>query len=146
LIRIKKVLVATDFSEPSFAALRSGHELARTFEATLEVLHVADNVYVMYGAEVHAPAIPELQQEIEAAVQRQVDDRLTDAGVGFTARTTAWPPSSRSLSPARFLSFPTRCCRGTAASGCDRALRGVFTSTYGGVSCRAYWGCCYSSR
>jgi nucleotide-binding universal stress UspA family protein len=41
------------------------------------VLHVADNVYMMYGAESYAPAIPELQREIEEAVQRQVDDLLS---------------------------------------------------------------------
>ena len=39
MILIKHVLVATDFSEPSGAALNYGRELARTFAATLHVLH-----------------------------------------------------------------------------------------------------------
>src|SRR6185436_13846520 len=51
MILIKKVLVATDFSEPSGAALNYGRELARTFAATLHVLHVADNVTFQYGVE-----------------------------------------------------------------------------------------------
>jgi universal stress protein A len=41
MITLKNVLVATDFAEPSEAALRYGQELARRFEATLHVLHVA---------------------------------------------------------------------------------------------------------
>ena len=51
MILIKNVLVATDFSEPSDAALNYGRELARTFTATLHVLHVADNVTFQYGVE-----------------------------------------------------------------------------------------------
>jgi nucleotide-binding universal stress UspA family protein len=87
MIRIKNVLVATDFSEPSIAALRYGRELARTFEARLEVLHVADNVYVTYGPETYALAIPDLQREIEEAGQRQVDDLLSEGDrVAFHAK------------------------------------------------------------
>ena len=45
MIRIQNVLVATDFSETSEAALDYGREVARTFGSTLHVLHVADSVY-----------------------------------------------------------------------------------------------------
>jgi nucleotide-binding universal stress UspA family protein len=78
MIRIKNVLVATDFSEPSDAAMQYGRELARTFDATLQVLHVADNVYAMGVGETYAPSLPSLQREIEEAVQRQVDALLTE--------------------------------------------------------------------
>ena len=44
MILLKKILVATDFSEPSDAALAYGRELARTFGARLTVLHVVDNI------------------------------------------------------------------------------------------------------
>lgn len=44
VIALKNVLVATDFSEPSEAALRYGSELARKFDATLHVLHVVDDL------------------------------------------------------------------------------------------------------
>ena len=50
MILIKNVLVATDFSEPSDAALNYGREFARTFAATLHVLHVVDNVTFQYGS------------------------------------------------------------------------------------------------
>jgi len=40
MIRLTNVLVATDFSEPSDAALEYGHALADAFHAALRVLHV----------------------------------------------------------------------------------------------------------
>jgi nucleotide-binding universal stress UspA family protein len=78
MIRLKNVLVATDFSEPSDAALQYGRGLARTFDGTLKVLHVADHVCTMYGPATYALAIPDLQREIETAVQRQVEGLLTE--------------------------------------------------------------------
>ena len=59
-------------------ALQYGRELARTFNATLHVLHVADNVYTVYGGETYALALPDLQREIEEAVQRQVKALLNE--------------------------------------------------------------------
>ena len=43
MIVLEKVLVATDFSEPSEAALAYGREPAFTFGAQLVVAHVAEN-------------------------------------------------------------------------------------------------------
>ena len=77
MIALKKVLVATDFSEPSDAALAYGRELARTFGASLTVLHIVDNILTRaYGAEGVVLADPELQREIETSAQRQVDALL----------------------------------------------------------------------
>jgi nucleotide-binding universal stress UspA family protein len=78
MIRIKNVLVATDFSEPSQAALQYGREFARTFNAMLHVVHVADNVYTVYGGETYALALPDLQREIEEAMERQVKALLSE--------------------------------------------------------------------
>ena len=79
MIALKKILVATDFSEPSDAALAYGRELARTFGASLTVLHIADNILTRaYGAEGVVLADPELQREIETTAQRQVDASLFD--------------------------------------------------------------------
>ena len=44
MIALKTILVATDFNEPSEAAVRYGKELARRFDASLHVLHVADDL------------------------------------------------------------------------------------------------------
>jgi len=77
MIRIKNVLVATDFSEPSDAALNYGRELARSFDATLHVLHVADSIYMQFG-EAYSGVVPGLQQEVEEAARKQLDERLDD--------------------------------------------------------------------
>ena len=78
MILIKNVLVATDFSEPSGAALDYGRELARTFKATLHVLHVADSVTFQYGVEGYSPALPELQHDVEEAARRELERAITD--------------------------------------------------------------------
>ena len=79
MIALKKILVATDFSEPSDAALAYGRELARTFGASLTVLHIADNILTRaYGAEGVVLVDRDLQREIETSAQRQVDALLFD--------------------------------------------------------------------
>jgi nucleotide-binding universal stress UspA family protein len=78
MIRIKNVLVATDFSEPSEAALNYGRELARNFDATLHVLHVADSIYMQYGGEAYSGVVPDLQQEVEEAARKQLDVLLDE--------------------------------------------------------------------
>jgi nucleotide-binding universal stress UspA family protein len=78
MILIKNVLVATDFSEASEAALNYGRELARTFTATLHVLHVADNVTFQYGLEGYSTALPEMQADVEEAVRRQLERLITE--------------------------------------------------------------------
>jgi nucleotide-binding universal stress UspA family protein len=79
MIALKHILVATDFSEPSDAALTYGRALARTFNATLHVVHVVGNISsVVYGAEAYAVAMPDLQREIEDAARAQLAQRLVD--------------------------------------------------------------------
>ncbi len=79
MIALKHILVATDFSEPSDAALAYGRALARTFGATLHVVHVVGNVpTLVYGAEAYAASMPELQQEVEDAARKQLAELLVD--------------------------------------------------------------------
>jgi len=79
MIALKKILVATDFSQPSEAALAYGRELARTFGASLTVLHVVDNLLThAYGADGMVLADHGLQLEIEKNAQRQVHALLFD--------------------------------------------------------------------
>lgn len=73
MIVIKNVLVATDFSEPSDAALDYGREIARTFSATLHVVHVADSVYVAFGGESYSTVLPDLQRDVEQAARTQLE-------------------------------------------------------------------------
>src|SRR3954468_10524115 len=79
MITLKNILVATDFSEPSDAALAYGRALARTFNATLHVLHVvANGSGALYGAEAYAIAMPGFQRDVEDAARRQLDELLVD--------------------------------------------------------------------
>jgi nucleotide-binding universal stress UspA family protein len=79
MITLKNILVATDFSEPSDAALTYGRALARNFGATLHVVHVVDNVPTfVYGAEAYAVSMPELQQELDDSARKQLADLLVD--------------------------------------------------------------------
>jgi nucleotide-binding universal stress UspA family protein len=74
MIVLKRVLVATDFSAPSDAALTYGRALARTFGASLHLLHVAENQFLRPTAA--DPAT------LTAAHIRWLDDRLTEADRG----------------------------------------------------------------
>jgi nucleotide-binding universal stress UspA family protein len=79
MITLKNILVATDFSEPSKAALTYGRALARNFGAALHVVHVVGNVpTIVYGAEAYAVSMPELQREIEDGARAQLADLLKD--------------------------------------------------------------------
>ena len=79
MITLKHILVATDFSEPSGAALRYGRALADTFRATLHVVHVvAQASSLVYGAGTYAFPILELQQEVEDAARKQLAELLID--------------------------------------------------------------------
>lgn len=79
MILLKKILVATDFSVPSDAALAYGRELARTFNASLTVLHVAENLAARgYGADGFVFFEPEMQRELETSARRQLEGLLGD--------------------------------------------------------------------
>jgi len=79
MITLKNILVATDFSVASNAALTYGRELARNFKATLHVLHVVDNMATaVYGAAGYVTSVPDLQQEIEDAARTRLNELLMD--------------------------------------------------------------------
>jgi nucleotide-binding universal stress UspA family protein len=79
MILLQKILVATDFSEPSEAALAYGRELARTFNASLTVLHIVENVAARgYGADGFVFVDPNWQREIEAAARKQLEALVSE--------------------------------------------------------------------
>lgn len=97
MIRLKQILVATDFSEASEAALRYGRELARRFGAKLHVLHVADDVMVRYGQDGWVTFPAEIQADIENAAQTQLERLLNDED---RSKLNAVAITSTSTSPA----------------------------------------------
>jgi len=81
MIALSDILVATDFSEPSAAALTYGRELARHFESTLHVVHVVGTMQSAFsGAAVAAVSLSDLQQQAEDAARQELADLLIDDG------------------------------------------------------------------
>jgi universal stress protein A len=99
MLDLTRILVATDFSEPSDAALTYGRELAVRFGATLHVLHVVDNISLAaVGVEGYTGTAPELQAEIEEDDRRRLDDLLIDTDNSGPATApvmlTSGPPAA----------------------------------------------------
>jgi nucleotide-binding universal stress UspA family protein len=77
MIKITNVLVATDFSDTSASALTYGREFARTFGATLHVLHVVENALMWAGPEAAGIDFVQLQTELAADARRTLDRTVT---------------------------------------------------------------------
>jgi nucleotide-binding universal stress UspA family protein len=78
MILLKNILVATDFGDASEAALAYGRDLARSYDATLHVLHAADNVLDRYAGETSAFVLPDVQVQMEATARERVRALLTE--------------------------------------------------------------------
>ena len=77
MVALKRILVATDFSEPSAVALAYGRDFARSYGAQLHVLHVVEDVVMRYTPEVGF-ALPQLQQDLEQAARREFEKLITE--------------------------------------------------------------------
>jgi nucleotide-binding universal stress UspA family protein len=73
MIALKRILVATDFSEMADAALRYGRALAGTFGATLHVLHVADDFSARMG-DTFLAVMPELVADVVNDAKRRLSE------------------------------------------------------------------------
>ena len=104
MILLKNILVATDFSEPSNAALAYGRELARTFGATLTVLHVADNIAARaYGADGIVFVEPDLQEELEAMARKNLEALVAgDDGIDVRSEPVVISSSSAPAAIVRY--------------------------------------------
>lgn len=77
MITLKNVLVPTDFSVTSASALDYGREFARTFGATLHVLHVVENSLMWAGPEAVGIDFVHLQEELATAARETLDRLVT---------------------------------------------------------------------
>src|SRR5215213_3896634 len=80
MINLERVLVATDFSETSDAALAYGRELSFTFGAQLVVAHVAENTLTrgFGGGDGFVAVDPGLQRSVEAGARRHLERLISD--------------------------------------------------------------------
>jgi nucleotide-binding universal stress UspA family protein len=99
-VMFTRILIPTDFSPPSDAALAHGRVLARSLGASLHVLHVVEDQLVTgpFGAEVYVPNTPgtltrlldEARVRLDASLTADDRARLrvsSDVIVGTAART-----------------------------------------------------------
>lgn len=79
MIKLEHVLVATDFSEPSQTAMEYGRTLARTFGATLHVIHIVENVFLRTAAgEFGVAEAGAVMQSLEDAARKQLENAVTE--------------------------------------------------------------------
>jgi nucleotide-binding universal stress UspA family protein len=78
MIVLKNILVATDFGEPSAAALTYGRDLARSYSAALHVLYVADNLVLRFASESSLAMLPDLQGQMEANAAERLNALVTE--------------------------------------------------------------------
>jgi nucleotide-binding universal stress UspA family protein len=78
MIALKSVLVATDFSETSDAALRYGKALAEAFGASLHVLHVVQEPFAQpWAVEAYGFSLSTLQEEWMREAKIKIEHTLT---------------------------------------------------------------------
>src|SRR5262245_19576129 len=76
---VTRILVATDFSASSAAALTLAKTLAERFGASLHRLHVLEDPYVTgaFAADIYAPPPPGLRESWMKSAEASIDAQLT---------------------------------------------------------------------
>ena len=100
----KKILIGTDFSEPSAAALRTAMELARRLGAELFIVHVEEPLPAYAFSEGGLPDLPRLQQEVRGWAERELEQLATqarDAGVPVRTAVLFGTPANTIVETAR---------------------------------------------
>lgn len=99
MIAIKDVLVATDFSAPSDTALNYARAMARSFGATLHVLHVFEPLWITSADVVGGGvALATMIQGLEDTARKQLEEAVTEEDRRELHATSAMVTSE---SPAR---------------------------------------------
>jgi nucleotide-binding universal stress UspA family protein len=97
MIAIKRVLVATDFSDASNRALDYGRELARSYQGELHVLHVADDIRWRYSLDMSRDLLIGVQTDLEETARERLNALFSRED---WARLHARPIVRTSLTPA----------------------------------------------
>ena len=88
---VTRILVATDFSAASAAALTLAKTLAARFGASLHLLHVLEDPYVTgaFAADIYAPPAPGLREAWMKSAEASLNAQLTpQEKTAFNATTT----------------------------------------------------------
>lgn len=79
MIKLKKVLVPTDFSDSARNALRYGVSFAREYGAELVLLHVVENLTVGYASDLFPVPMAEVFQEISGYAKAEIAKLAAEA-------------------------------------------------------------------
>lgn len=79
MIRLKKIMVPTDFSEPSESALKYARAFAEQFGATLHLLHVIEDPFLYAPTSEGFVVPPHLHEEMETAARDRLNNALSPA-------------------------------------------------------------------
>ena len=79
MIRLKKIMVPTDFSEPSESALKYARAFAEQFGATLHLLHVVEDPFLYAPTSEGYVIPPHLHEEMETAARDRLNSSLSPA-------------------------------------------------------------------
>ncbi len=87
MIKLKKVLVPTDFSDSARQALRYGLSFAKEYGAELVLLHVVENLTVGYASDLFPVPMAEVFQEISGYAKTELAKLGEEArGHGISVR------------------------------------------------------------
>ena len=78
MIKLERILVATDFGDASDTALNYGRQLARNFGAQLHVLNVVDNALLLTGVDGIVTDLTMVQAKIREAAHEKLRELLSD--------------------------------------------------------------------
>lgn len=92
MISIKKILVATDFSEHSEKALRYGTELSLKFKAELHLFHAVAIAPVLYGEGASFPYQSQVEFEQQAAKELDRLEIESEGGLQVVRHTCSGAP------------------------------------------------------
>jgi nucleotide-binding universal stress UspA family protein len=97
VIKLKTVLVPTDFSESARHALRYGVSFAKEFGAELALLHVVENVTVGYASDLFPVPMAEVFQEISGYAKAELaklGEEARQRGVSVQEHVVQGKPSA----------------------------------------------------
>jgi nucleotide-binding universal stress UspA family protein len=100
MMTLKRILVPTDFGEAADSALMYGRTLARAFGATLDVVHVTQDMRMASVASeiAYAAVVADLQRDVDATAKKKLEQLLIDSdgsgpptkSVILTSNAPAW--------------------------------------------------------
>jgi len=104
VIKLKKVLVPTDFSDSARHALTYGTSFAREYGAELVLLHVVENLTVGYASDLFPVPMAEVFQEISGYARAELAKLGAEArekGVSVREEVVQGKPSAEIIRFAR---------------------------------------------